>query len=87
VDSEKIFESILLCIQQAQTHSNLLAENMSLIKDRLEEQASHIADLETIIDELPNLGSLFAAVQELQELHDAPASVFTHYISGGRTSE
>ena len=87
MDSEKIFESILACIQQAQIHSDLLTENMGLIKDRLEAQASHIADLETIIDELPNLGSLFAAVQELQELHDAPASVFTHYISGGKANE
>tara|TARA_R110000822_G_scaffold27401_6_gene81846 strand:+ start:2630 stop:2830 length:201 start_codon:yes stop_codon:yes gene_type:complete len=43
-----------------------------------------IADLETIIDEIPNLGSLFAAVQELQEQHDAPAAKFIHYIGGYR---
>mgnify|MGYP003627127033 FL=1 len=43
-----------------------------------------IADLETIIDEIPNLGALFAAVQELQEQHDAPASKFIHYIGGYR---
>ena len=45
---------------------------------------SRIADLETIIDEIPNLGALFAAVQELQEQHDAPAAKFIHYIGGYR---
>ena len=45
---------------------------------------SRIADLETIIDEIPNLGALIAAVQELQEQHDAPAMKFTHYLGGYR---
>jgi len=43
---------------------------------------SRIADLETIIDEIPNLGAIFAAVQELQNEHDAPASKFAHYLGG-----
>jgi len=46
---------------------------------------SRIADLEEIIDEIPNLGAIFAAVQELQEEHDAPAMKFTHYIGGYRS--
>jgi|TARA_X000001382_G_scaffold6001_1_gene4908 hypothetical protein len=45
---------------------------------------SRIADLESIIDEIPNLGALFAAVQELQEKYDAPASEFIHYVGGAR---
>ena len=45
---------------------------------------SRIADLESIIDEIPNLGALFAAVQELQEKYDAPASEFIYYIGGRR---
>ena len=45
---------------------------------------SRIADLETIIDEIPNLGAVIAAVQELQEQHDAPAMKFTHYLGGYR---
>jgi len=43
-----------------------------------------MSDLETIIDEIPNLGALIAAVQELQEQHDAPAMKFTHYLGGYR---
>ena len=45
---------------------------------------SRIADLETVIDEIPNMGALFGAVQELQEQHEAPANTFTHYIGGSR---
>jgi hypothetical protein len=45
---------------------------------------SRIADLETLIDEIPNLGALFAAVQELQEEYEAPAARFTNYIGGAR---
>lgn len=45
---------------------------------------SRVADLEEVVDEIPNLGALFQAVQELQELHEAPASKFTHFVGGSR---
>ncbi len=41
---------------------------------------SRIADLEAIIDEIPNLGAVIAAVRELQDAHDAPAAKFAHYL-------
>lgn len=41
---------------------------------------SRIADLEAIIDEIPHLGAVIAAVRELQDEHDAPAAKFTHYL-------
>jgi hypothetical protein len=43
---------------------------------------SRIADLETVIDEIPNIGKVFGAVKELQEQYEAPANTFTHYIGG-----
>lgn len=52
------------------------------LKDRIEAIESRLADLEFTLDELPEVGNIAAAVQELQELHEAPASKFTHYISG-----
>lgn len=51
---------------------------------RIEAIESRLADLEFTLDELPEVGNIVAAVQELQELHEAPASKFTHYISGGK---
>ena len=44
------------------------------------ELRSRIADLEAIIDEIPHLGAVIAAVRELQDEHSAPASKFTHYL-------
>lgn len=44
------------------------------------ELRSRIADLEAIIDEIPNLGAVIAAVRELQEEHSAPAAKFAHYL-------
>jgi len=41
---------------------------------------SRIADLETVIDEIPNLGAVIAAVRELQDEHEAPAAKFVHYL-------
>ncbi len=52
--------------------------------EQIKELTSRVADLETVIDEIPNMGALFGAVQELQEQYDAPASTFTHYIGGAR---
>tara|TARA_R110000737_G_scaffold348061_2_gene381071 strand:- start:885 stop:1145 length:261 start_codon:yes stop_codon:yes gene_type:complete len=83
MQNTQLFESILSCIKQAQAHSALLTERIELLVDANDLLKERVADLEYTIDELPNLGKIIGAVQELQELHDAPASVFTHYISGG----
>lgn len=55
-----------------------------LLKKEIEQLKSQIADLETVIDEIPNMGALFGAVQELQEQYEAPALLFTHYVGGSR---
>ena len=52
--------------------------------EQIKELKSQIADLETVVDEIPNMGALFGAVQELQEQYEAPANTFTHYIGGSR---
>lgn len=68
------FTDIISAIDKTQT---------GLLK-QIEELTSRVADLETVIDEIPNMGALFGAVQELQEQHEAPANTFTHYIGGSR---
>lgn len=52
--------------------------------EQIKELKAVVADLETVVDEIPNMGALFGAVQELQEQYDAPANTFTHYIGGSR---
>jgi len=56
------------------THKGLL--------EQIKQLKSRVADLETIIDEIPNIGKVFGAVKELQEQYEAPANTFTHYIGG-----
>jgi len=68
------------------------SEILSILKDmnknqrgllkQIKELKSRVADLETIIDEIPNIGKVFGAVKELQEQYEAPANTFTHYIGG-----
>ena len=43
-----------------------------------------IADLETVIDDIPPFVKVWSAVRELQELHDAPAATLVHYLGGFR---
>lgn len=54
------------------------------LKDRIEAIETRLADLEFTLDELPEVGNIVAAVQELQDEYEAPASKFTHYISGAK---
>jgi len=68
------------------------SEILSVLKDmnknqkgllkQIKELKSRVADLETIIDEIPNIGKVFGAAKELQEQYEAPANTFTHYIGG-----
>ena len=74
---------ILEAFKQMQINSELVAKRLDLLQEHLDLLSTRIADLEHEVEEIPNLGKILAAVQELQEQHDAPASVFTHYISGG----
>ncbi len=90
-DLDKALEMVLAVFEQQGIASSLVArrldlalESINLLKEGLTTLTERVADLEHTIAELPNLGKVLGAVQELQELHDAPAAKFTHYISGGR---
>jgi len=74
---------ILEAFKQLQINSELVAKRLDLLQEHLGLLSVRIADLEHEVGEIPNLGRVLAAVQELQEQHDAPASIFAHYISGG----
>tara|TARA_R110000744_G_scaffold367559_1_gene477090 strand:+ start:258 stop:431 length:174 start_codon:yes stop_codon:yes gene_type:complete len=53
-------------------------------KDKINKLEARIinieAEMETLYTENQRLLSLYKAVQELQELHDAPANKFTYYL-------
>lgn len=83
-DLDKALEMILAVIEQLRIGSSLLSDRLDLAHEMNKQLRERVADLEHTIAELPNLGKVLGAVQELQELHDAPAAKFTHYISGGR---
>lgn len=74
---------ILEAFKQLQINSELVAKRLDLLQEHLELLSVRISDVEHEVAEIPNLGKILAAVQELQEQHEAPASVFSHYISGG----
>ena len=74
---------ILEAFKQMQINSELVAKRLDLLQEHLSLLSVRISDLEHEVGEIPNLGKILAAVQELQEQHEAPASLFAHYISGG----
>ena len=80
----KALDLVLGVIEQLRIGSSLLSDRLDLAHEMNKQLRERVADLEHTIEELPNLGKILGAVQELQELHDAPAAKFTHYISGGR---
>jgi len=61
-----------------------ILETFDTLGEAIIELQSRIADLETVVDEIPNMEALYGAVQELQEQHEAPANTFTNYIGGSR---
>ena len=83
-DLDKALEMILAVFEQQTIASSLMTQRLELALESIDLLKERVADLENVIEELPNLGKVLGAIQELQEIHDAPASKFTHYISGGR---
>tara|TARA_R100000231_G_scaffold45307_6_gene39135 strand:+ start:16889 stop:17065 length:177 start_codon:yes stop_codon:yes gene_type:complete len=53
-------------------------------QDEIKKLRQRIADLETVIDDIPPFVKVWAAVRELQELHEAPAANLVHYLGGFR---
>lgn len=59
-------------------------ERIQDLEKQVKQLRSDLLDLQGVIDELPNIGAAFAAIQELQDNHEAPALKFAHYIGGHR---
>lgn len=53
-----------------------------LLKKEIEQLKSRVADLESILDDLPKMTALYQAVQEIQEQYEKPAMTFSHYLRG-----
>tara|TARA_R100001369_G_scaffold77602_1_gene107047 strand:+ start:88 stop:261 length:174 start_codon:yes stop_codon:yes gene_type:complete len=53
-------------------------------KDRMEKLEKKVktleSELESVYRDNLRLSKMYAAVRELQEMHDAPASTFIHYL-------
>lgn len=76
-------EPIIKALEQIQIHSQILAARLDTMQESINLLRQRVSDIEHEVEEIPNLGKILAAVQELQDQYEAPASVFTHYISGG----
>jgi|11BtaG_2_1085332.scaffolds.fasta_scaffold26377_1 outer membrane murein-binding lipoprotein Lpp len=55
---------------------------ISQLAKEVKKLKSVVADLETAMDDIPPFIKVWAAVRELQELHDAPAATLVHYLGG-----
>lgn len=60
------------------------AERISELEAEVKKLKSLVADLETVIDEIPPFHKVWKAVQELQEQVEAPAANLIHYLGGRR---
>tara|TARA_R110002124_G_scaffold181215_3_gene348630 strand:+ start:1789 stop:2025 length:237 start_codon:yes stop_codon:yes gene_type:complete len=60
------------------TFMNTLGE----VQERFDTIEQHILDLEAIYDDIPQMHKLWNAVAELQDLHDAPATLLGNYLNG-----
>ena len=58
---------VLEAIEQMSLNSELVAKRLDLLQEHLELLSVRISDLEHEVAEIPNLGKILAAVQELQE--------------------
>ena len=50
--------------------------------EQIKELKSRVADLESILEDLPKMTELFQAVQEIQDQYEKPAMTFAHYLRG-----
>jgi superfamily I DNA/RNA helicase len=64
-------------LSEKQLFNELLGES-----EYVKNLESRIADLESILDELPKMTELFQAVQEIQDQYEKPAMTFSHYLRG-----
>ena len=59
-----------------------LMEAGASIGERFDRMESQLMDLEAVFDVIPPIFKLWNAVAELQDLHDAPASLLGNYLNG-----
>ena len=59
-------------------------ERIAELEEQVKKLKSLVADLETVIDDIPPFHKVWGAVLELQENVDAPAANLIHYLGGRR---
>lgn len=57
-------------------------ERIAELEEQVKKLKSLVADLQTVIDEIPPFSKVWGAVLELQENMDAPAANLIHYLGG-----
>ena len=60
------------------------AERIADLEAEVKKLKSLVADLETVIDDIPPFHKVWRAVQELQEQVEAPAANLIPYLGGRR---
>ncbi len=68
--------------QDFDTLLSALMEAVASIGERFDRMEDQLMSLEAVYDDLPPMLKLWNAVAELQDLHDAPASLLGHYLNG-----
>ena len=69
---EEDFETLLKALMEA----------VASIGERFDRMESQLMDLAAVYDAIPPRVKLWHAVAELQDLHDAPASLLGNYLNG-----
>ena len=68
--------------EECETLLKALMEAVASICERFDRMESKLMDLEAVYDDIPPMFKLWNAVAELQDLHDAPASLLGNYLNG-----
>lgn len=57
-------------------------ERIAELEEQVKKLKSLVADLETVIDDIPPFHKVWRAVRELQDEVEAPAAHFAYYLGG-----
>jgi len=78
---EYIDELVSIIKKMTETQQRMNEVNRGLLK-QIKKVKSRVADLESVLDDLPQMTELFQAVQEIQDQYEKPAMTFSHYLRG-----